>query len=842
MKNILIRCVILTAVFIISFSVISRIINKGNTNMTSDMEPCTFPSITVLYGEKDINQLYGYDGQMLANHMRDTITPLDSQGKLTIRINTYGNAITGIGYEVRSLDTSRLVEDSTVKEWDTTKTVIDVKLNIQDLLEDKTEYILIIKLSTSENEQICYYTRITKDLELYTQEKLDFIKDFHDKTFQKEEGKDLVKYLESNSSGDNTNFNYVNINSSYDQVTWGKLDVEQSKEPVIQIQELNNQTGVFVLRYQLKIVNDSGETEHYNIEEFYRIRYTKDRMYLLDFERTMEQVFEEDNDVYYSNTIQLGIADKQISYMENDDGSIVSFIKAGELFSYNKTENKISKLFGFMEHEDDVREQYGAHNIKIIKVDENGDTDFLVYGYMNRGKHEGKSGVSVCRYDSKTNSVEEYIFITSQKPYQLLQEEVGQLAYIGNKGILYIHMKGNIYAIHTDTKQADIIVENVREGTFAVSDDNQYVAWQKEQAEYESSTVILMNLETGEQKEITAGADERIRPVGFMGSDFIYGLAKTDAVRTDGTGKIIFPMYRMIIQNEQGEVVKQYEPSGFYVTDAEIYDNMIRLSRVTDNDRNGNYVQADEDQIVNSSEKEQQGITVASTVTEKKKREYQLNMGSALKSGSPKRLYPKEILTGESNELELAQTQQAQSYYYVYAKGKLDSMYVNATEAIAKATDISGVVVTENQNCIWEKTKSLTKTQIMDVETVTAADGISSAAACVSALLKRNTITVDAAAMLQQGYPVRTLLEEQLGKDNVVNLTGTSLDNALYSISKGYPVLAMTDSQNYVIIVGYNELNTIVMNPQTGKTGYVGMNDSKAMFESAGNVFLAITK
>lgn len=810
--------------------------------MTSAMEPCTFPTITVLYGEKQINQLYGYDGEMLANYMRDTITPLDKDGKLTIRINTYGRAITGIGYEVRSLDTSRLVEDSKVKDWDTSQKVADVRLNIQDLLEDKKEYLLIIKLSTNETEQISYYTRITKDSELYTQEKLEFITDFHNKTFQKDKGKELVKYLESNSSVDNTDLFHVTINSSYDQVTWGKLDVKQKREAVIQIQELNSQTGVFILRYQMELGNDSGETEHYNVEEYYRIRYTKDRIYLLDFERTMDQVFNEENDVYYKSSIQLGIADKELAYMQNDEGSIVSFVKTGELFSYNRKENKVSKLFGFMEHEDDIREQYGEHDIKIIKVDENGNTDFLVYGYMNRGKHEGRSGVSVCRYDSKTNSVEEYIFITSQKPYQLLKEEVGQLAYIGNKGILYIHLKGNIYAIDTNTKKVEIVIANVREGTFVVSDDNKYVAWQKEQAEYESGTVILMNLESGEQKEITAEADERIRPVGFMGTDFIYGFAKTAAVRIDEAGKTIFPMNRLIIQNEQGEIVKKYEPSGFYITEAEIYDNMIRLSRVTDNDRSGNYVQAAEDQIVNSSEKKNQGITLVSTVTDKKKREYQLHMGVAIKNGSPKRLYPKEILTGESNELELAQTQEVQNYYYVYAKGKLDSMYVSATQAIVKAADIAGVVVTENQNCIWERIKPLIKTQIMDVETVASTDRINSAAACASALLRRSGISIDAAAMLQQGYNIRTLLEDQLGKDNVVNMTGTSLENILYSISKGFPVLAMTDSQNYVIIVGYNELNTIVMNPQTGKTGYVGMNDSKAMFESAGNVFMAITK
>ncbi len=42
--------------------------------------------------------------------------------------------------------------------------------------------------------------------------------------------------------------------------------------------------------------------------------------------------------------------------------------------------------------------------------------------------------------------------------------------------------------------------------------------------------------------------------------------------------------------------------------------------------------------------------------------------------------------------------------------------------------------------------------------------------------------------------------------------------------------MAMLDSDTMGLIVGYDKLNTIVMNPERGEVYYVGMNDSTEMF------------
>ena len=85
-----------------------------------------------------------------------------------------------------------------------------------------------------------------------------------------------------------------------------------------------------------------------------------------------------------------------VEYKSNETGSILCFVKEGELWCYNATEKKLSQVFSFRGYEGiDSRENHKEHDIRIIKVDETGSADFVVYGYMNRGNHEGQVGVGV---------------------------------------------------------------------------------------------------------------------------------------------------------------------------------------------------------------------------------------------------------------------------------------------------------------------------------------------------------------------------------------------------------------------------------------------------------------
>ena len=158
------------------------------------------------------------------------------------------------------------------------------------------------------------------------------------------------------------------------------------------------------------------------------MRYTNTRMYLLNFERTLEEIFRGENDSISGNSILLGIRSKDVEYQTNESGKVVTFVQEGELWSYNQEANTLAKVFSFRGYEGvDDRENYGEHDIKIVNIDEAGSIDYIVYGYMNRGIHEGTVGIAVYHYDSLANTNEEQVFIPSNQSYEVMKSELGQL-------------------------------------------------------------------------------------------------------------------------------------------------------------------------------------------------------------------------------------------------------------------------------------------------------------------------------------------------------------------------------------------------------------------------------
>ena len=240
--------------------------------------------------------------------------------------------------------------------------------------------------------------------------------------------------MESNAEGDNTTFSRVTIHSSFHQVTWGDLQVNKLTEPKVTIKEMGSQTGSLELDYVVSL-KDGRNEDLYTVKEFYRVRYTPDRIYLLDFERTMKQVFQEDGEVFANNKIELGIiAPEDVKLAESDGGNVLAFTDGKRLFSYNVADNKLSTLFSFYNGDyEDERVCRQKHGIKILNVDEAGNVQFIVYGYMNRGKHEGEVGITVYYYNGMMNTVEEMLYVPENSSYEVLHAEMEELAYIKDR-------------------------------------------------------------------------------------------------------------------------------------------------------------------------------------------------------------------------------------------------------------------------------------------------------------------------------------------------------------------------------------------------------------------------
>lgn len=843
MKKYIIRWTIVAITFLAALFGISNIMNKGNTDMTAEMAQATLPVVSVKYEDKVINELHGYNEAIEVNYMRESITPLSEGRKVSIVVDCYGREINGIDFEVRSIDGKRLVESTKVTEFTKEDEQIQATFGLKDLIDNNREYVLVIILTTDDEQEIRYYTRAVYSENYYSGEKLDYVLDFSEKTFDKEAAKELTKYLESNSEGDNSTLGKVTIHSSFNQVTWGDLQVTRVTQPKVTIKELASQTGSFLLKYFVS-AREGQKTNYYAVEEYYRIRYTADRMYLLDFERTMDQLFDASANVYSSNKIFLGITGEEIPLKESDGGSIIAFVMNNTLYSYNVEEHKLAYLFGFYQADNaDARTLYDKYGIRILTVDEGGNVSFMVYGYMNRGSHEGRVGISVYYYDSSVNTIEELVYVPYYKSPELLMAEVDQLTYINRLGVLYLMLDNDIYGISARNRTYEVLVKDLKEGCYQVSGSNRMIAWQKENELYQGTELILMNLSTGVRSIIEAGDGEAIAPVGFMGDDLIYGIARKEDIVPDSTGKTVFPMYCIRIQNETEGILKEYEQENVYVTEGNVEDNQISLKRV-EKAGEGGYEEIPDDQIMNAEPAENTLNSVETVVIEIYERVAQIALKKDIRDSSMKLLTPKEVLFEGKRNVDIRNDETKTSRYYVYGKNGVEGIFMDEGNAVNLANAASGVVVNDAGAYMWMKGNRSLKNQIMAIKGEYAEEERSSLAVCLDTILEYEGISRNSQYLLNRGDTVFQILEENLEDTAILDLSGCSLDSMLYYVNQDIPVLVMLEDGSAVLLIGFNEMNTVVMNPESGgEIVYkVGMNDSREWFEKNGNKFITYMK
>lgn len=843
MKKNIIKMVYLAVVFAAALFATSAVMNKGNTDMTTEMGEATFPLVTMQIDKYQVNNLHGYAQAMDTSYLRDTLLPIGEDRKVSFSIDTYGEEMGQLAFEVRSINGTRLVESTEIENYEQTGNVISCTITLKDLINVKEEYMLVLLVTPAGKETIRYYTRIVQSEDMHIQEKLEYVLDFHNRTFDREAAADLTKYLESNSEGDNTTFQKVNIHSSFQQVTWGDLQPERITDVIIDIKELAEQTGSFQLEYMVQ-VREGKEKKLYQVKEFYRIRYTSERMYLLDFDRQMTQFFDEKAEVFVNDKIMLGIVDTQVEMKESDGGNVFAFVVSNKLYSYNVTDKKLARLFSFYNEEDvkDVRSSYNRHKIKILNVDEAGNVDFLVYGYMNRGKHEGGVGVSYYSYTSTANTVEEYIYIPYLRSYEMLELDIEDLAYVNNAGTFYLMLEGTVYAIDLNSRSYEVLAAGLTEDEFAVSKSNQMLVWQEGGDQYSSTKLRLLNLGTGKEKEISAGPREYISLLGFMEEDLIYGLAKADDIVKDSSNTVVFPMYCLKIQSENGDLLKTYREEGIYVTDSTIAANQITLSRVKWEEELQCYVSAADDQIM-STEKAQEGYnTVESVVIDKYETIVEIAVKQEVDGKTVKILTPKEVLFEGNREIAMQDSEITEKRFYVYGKNGIEGTFTHPGKAVNYAYEVAGVVVNDNGDYVWKRSTRSTRNQIMAIEGEAVSEQSTSLSVCLDTMLQLEGVSKHTQYMLDQGKTIKSILEDSLKDVQVLDLTGCSLDAVLYYVNMDIPVLATLQDGNAVLIVGFNELNIVLMDPLTGTVYKKGMNDSTQWLEENGNNFITYVR
>lgn len=836
MKKTIAKLAVFLSVFFVTLVVAGKIMNKGHNNMTMEMADATLPILMMERDGMRYNELHGYTVAMDTASMRDTVTVLGENRNLSLQIDTYGRNVTALDMEVRSIDGERLIEKTEITDYQAEKDKVYTDFALKDLIDRDTEYALTLTLTLDESQQVFYYTRVIWSEYLYMDEKLAFVADFHDKLYDREAARELTKYLETNSQlEDNSSFHKVNIHSSFRQITWGNLEVRELGEPVIQLTEIGEQTASFLVNY-LVYGGGTKDRVYYRMQEHFRVRYTPERMYLLNYERTMTQIPDVEH-MYANDKILLGITGTDIPLMESEDGSNVVFEVDNQIYSYNADSNRLAIIFSFYDIDNmDARAMYNGHSVKILDVTEGGNVSFAVYGYMNRGRHEGEVGIQIYTYNSALNTIEENVYIPYTKSYAVLKPQMEQLLYVNRDQTFYLLLEDVVYSVNLEEKTYYPMVELTQDDSAQVSDNHRILVWQEGEDIYHCDRLNVRNLNTEVQQVIMAGLGEAIRPLGFMGEDIIYGVAREEDIYQESSGRTFFPMYKVCICDSAGTVLKEYYQENLYVTACSVEDNQITLERV-ERRSEGVYVETDQDHIMNNVESEDGKYLIVAPSIETYEKYVQIQTRTSIDSKTIQILTPKEVVFEGGRELIL-DTESDAVKYYVYGAYGVEGIYSSPAKAVNLANNISGVVVNQQGKFVWVKGNRLLRNQIMAITENEVTEEKNSLAVCLDTMLKYEGIIRNSDYLLAQGQTVMGILQDNLEGAQVLDLTGCDLDAALYYVNQDIPVLALLNNGEAVLITGFNEFNVVVMDPVKGTLSKQGMNDSTEWLRENGNRFV----
>ena len=802
------RAVILLFVFVLGVAGSSFLLNSETTDDRSDMNDPVFPEVMVDFDGNYANRMYGYAQPMQSDFTRDSVTPIDTSKELSFVINAYDTKVKSLSYEIRTSDGSKVLENRKIKSLDKQDSYLKTTIKLSSDLLMNQEYSLQLSLETNKGTAY-YYTRVVSRSNVNAAQYVKFASSFYEKCLDKASAEDLTAYLESDTSSTSTNYTDININSTFAQISWGNLNPQIYRKGIPVVKDINETTASLSVEYQIAALDEDGNQEIYDVTEFYRMRYTETRIMLLDFKRSASQVFEESSISISDKGLLLGVREKNVEYMMNENAGVLAFVQEGDLWSYSPDDGKFSRIFSFRKETDgDFRDSRYQHNIKIIRVEDNGDVDFVLYGYMNRGVHEGYEGLVVYHFNSDKNVVEEKAFIPISESYEFLKRDLGKLSYVNEQNELFLLFAQNLYKVDIEGNSYEILEEGIKYDNFVASDNNDHAAWLVTEGD-SKGCIREIDFDTKKTRTITCEEGQRLRTAGFINEDLVYGILQKSDILTDSNGHRSEGIQTLRIEDFDGNVKKEYYRDGLYITNISVGNTLIEFELSA---KSGDtYTVQKKDTIMNNGKATANNVKIELISASRTGVRVKLVLSETAQTENPLAFYAK-ISNTKEEFINLDKQIPQESTYYVYARGGLDSTWTDPAKAVQRADEQGGVVLNRAQQYVWERGNKKTKIQLD---------------------------TMEIPDIVLEGTLDKKILKKKLRKTGtVIDLSGCSLDSVLYEVSAQRPVIAKTGDNTSVVIVGYDEYNTYLYDPVKKETYPYGMNDSTDLFQKAGNIFI----
>lgn len=815
----------------------------GERETLVDTKESTLPIIMMEVEGNRMNLLRGYAANLDEALVRESITPLTGTRTFSVIINENNSTVRKLKYEIFNLS-GETIEEGNFTVLDSGELEKQVDITLKEPLDRGKEYIAKITLITNSSKRVYYYTRLKYYEDGNIDKKLEFVQYVHNGLINRDSyaGRDVEKYLEPKRGGDRTTLAHVDITSPLDMVYYGKLSPQVIFEAVPTFTEFYAEMASVRLDYVLKVDTEEGQEFFYASENF-RFNYTDKRTYLYNYERNMDALFDEANFNSSRNEFKLGITnDTSVQTLQSENKEFMAFVYGNELMVYDIKNNKLNKAFSFRNGASDFTGNfYDCHKVKLLSLDDKGNADFCVYGYMNRGEYEGRVGIVLYRYEFEQNAKAERLYVPINSSYQVLLSDMTEFTHISEAEIFYFSIYDMIYAYNLISAKLEVVATDVPAKNLIYCEEEKYLAWQDNSDDMAASKIILLDLENGEKKEIKSSGDT-IKLLGRINNNIIFGCSRLSDTEIKGDGSREIPMYVVRIANGSGDILKEYNYPGNYITGIDVQDNLLILERaVRTGDDKVAYTATTPDTILNRFDDTVPPVAEIKHVTDRMLTEYFVSVPGDIEVEEIKKAsVSKNVVINHETTLRVSEPGERQQAFYTYAFGEIVCASASAGEAILAADAYVGTVIDRSGRVIWERGIKASRYDIKDVTTIPSGENLTSVEAGMKMLALYAGVDLDTDGFSIKNEAVADCLSKSV--TGTIDLSGANLSEVLYFVYRGQPVLGIRKSGNGCVILGYDMSMVIVYEPVKKTTSRISISELSADFEAAGNKFFSVMR
>ena len=740
--------------------------NRSSTD-TEDIakSDANIPKLYNVIGDYYINKMYGYSDEMDTMVSDNVLSLMLDDFSMKFRIvDTNISEIEEFDYSIRTFDTNELVESGDRKKVD--GDILDLRLS--SLMEENKEYFLQLRLYTKE-KSFNYYTRIIRSDIDFAKKLIDMANTFSNNNFDSNNARENAMYLESDGTGNARGLEYVTLKSDYEMMSYNGMKLTPSEKEV-KLVNYNGKIGEIHFSYTA-----DSDGKSYNIEENFICKAGSQRLYMLDYTRTMNQRLSKS--LQYAKKIDLGIGNRATNIISSKSGEKLAFLADNKLFLSDSKNGKLELVYT------------GGNNDCILPLKFGDSLYFLSYGYNVDDTHIGDVGVSLLKYGWDSKKVSKLAFVKVDVDAASLKESINELAYMVDGGMLYLKLLDKVVGLDIASGSYVTVAENLEYGKYSISQDKSLLSWNV------GDGLNIYNFATGENKQLD-NANEVMLPIGYIGSDLVVAI-ESQNVSSTINGKSAGNIFeKLSIYNNLLELQKDYTYDNRYIDNIKVSGNRVHIDLYQYDGTN--FTRAGEDTII--SNKSVKNDSRVSFYTDNfRGKNYVIDSTKYIESEVS---YAKELSIDSSNTLYNIELNGAylQKMYYVYINSKLARIYDEPVKAIEDAYADMGFV---RRNGIMVYVRAMVET------------------------LANTNFDVTQAADYVHYWE----------NDRLTRFEGITLKEAMYFITIKKPVFTFTAINNPVIIIAYDSKTVTVYDINTASIQKIDINEAQSIFNNTQNDF-----